>query len=204
MNQGIKRKRIGEWGFLLVLIIILFFVVACEGQKEETGEKNTTGGAFIEKADLAPETTEMMSLFGNTTDWVYRINVPEESRISLTVEYYEDGEKLEDHGPILNGDVSGEGTIVIDYDRGEFLMGIGHANGQQRINTTLNHPESRGHVMHSLEERITLETGKNYIGAIVLSGDGRIQSRGIMDEEGIRLSIEENDYVYLFVLEFFD
>ena len=210
MNQGKKRKWTSKWILLTILGAMLFFVVACgNGNEESQGEgSDNLEGPYIQKADLSMETNRVLALLDNSGEWIYQYQIPTGSEIRVDLEYYENGEYIEgpELGPDLSGYMGGEGMIAVDYDNdeGRLSMSAVYENQNQGFSKGVSDLPAPGYRTLTIYEPINLEPGKQYIGGIIYNEDHEMYGEGIANEEEVETIIEENDYVYLFVVEYSD
>lgn len=190
----IKRKSALEMGIIFIILLSAVFLLFCNEEQE-------AGVFYLEPGEFSEDADELMGIINKNKEWIYRYKASEEREIFLTASHYEKGVRPISHVPTFQGKIKGEGLLVIDYKEGELLMGISSDDGHQSIQTTLEDPEAQGSVYHSLDQRISLEPGKYIVGSIVMSKDGRIESRGLITEEDIVQGLNNHDYVFVFSME---
>ena len=192
MKRKHDKKGMVMIGVGMVLLLGVLFLVSCGEALEEN---------YLEPAKLSKDAEGLVSIMGLPKEWIFQYRVADETRITLRADYYEGGKQTISYAPAFSGNIEGEGLLVLDYEDGEFFLGVADDGGHQSIQTTLGDPESMGSLKHSFEERITLESGTYPLAAVVMSRDGSIQSQGIADQEAIDFSIKNNDYMVVFTLE---
>ncbi|GEM_PF-2276503 len=191
------KKALFTRNLLIIAVIGVFLLglllsISCNDLEE---------GDILEPAKLSKDAENLVSIMGVPKEWIFRYQVADETRITLRADYYEGGKQTISYAPTFSGNIEGEGLLVLDYCKGALLIGIVDNGGHQSIETTLPNPEVTGSVKHSLEDRISLESGTYPLGAVIMSKDGSIQSRGIGDQEAIDFNLKNNDYAVIFTLE---
>ena len=192
MEAVLYRKELLVIAVIGIFLLGLSLTISCNDLPE---------GDILKHAELSKDAANLVNITGTTEKWVLRYHAVDEIGITLQAKYYEKGKERTGQSPSFSGNIEGEGLLVLDYKEGDLLMGIGDDGGHQTIQTTLEKPEISGNVKQFLEEPIVLGKGSHPIGAVIMSKNGRIHSRGITDQEAIDFSVENNDYAVIFTVE---
>ncbi len=210
MNQEKKRSWTGKWILATMLGAMLIFTVACSnGDVESQAEgSDELEGPYIQQADLSMETHNVLALMDKSGEWIYEYQIPEGSEIRVDMEYYENGEPIDgpEIAPNLRGYMGGEGMIGVDYDNNEDRVELSavYENNNAGFSTEIEDLDAEGYRMLTIYEPINLETGRHYFGGIIYNEDHELYGEGIDTEEDVETVIEENEKVYLFVIEYTD
>lgn len=208
MNQEKKRSWAGKWILLTMLGAMLIFTVACSNGDVESqaGGSDEPEGPYIQQADLSLETHNVLALMDKSGEWIYEYQIPEGSEIRVDMEYYENGEHSDgpEIAPDLSGYMGGKGMIGVDYDNNEDRVNMSavYENNNTGFSTGIEDLDAEGYRMLTIYEPINLEAGRHYFGGIVYNEDHELYGEGIDTEEDVQTIIEENEKVYLFVIEY--